>query len=328
MPLNKSAYIRYRVIDQCLTNSMHSYPSKEYILKKVEEVVGDVSISSVEKDFGKMKELFNAPIQYNRVHNGYHYTEENFSIKEFPLTEEEIEALDFSTAVLQVLKQTPIFQRFEGAIEKVISGYRAGKLLGKQDDEIIQVEAPVSESGSQYIQPLYQSILHLQPVSILYKSFVTEAKEHLFCPYLLKEYRNRWYVVGNSSLKENIIVLALDRIQAIKLVKAKWVGADSFRPNDYFKYSFGITQVSGSNPETVELALTPLQSKYVLSQPLHPSQKIISESENEVCISLEVYLTQELIMTILGLGSGVKVLKPDGLVRQIKDEIGKMNGLY
>ncbi|HUR12823.1 MAG TPA: WYL domain-containing protein [Flavitalea sp.] len=328
MPLNKSAYIRYRIIDQCLTNTMRTYPTKEFILDKVSEVVGPVSQSSLEKDFGKMKELFNAPIQYNRAQNGYHYTEEGFSIKEFPLTEEEIEALDFSTAVLQVLKQTPIFQRFEGAIEKVISGYRAGKLLGKEDDEIIQVEAPLSDSGSQFIQPLYQSILQLQPVFILYKSFVGEAKEHLFCPYLLKEYRNRWYVVGNSSQKENIIVLALDRIREIKVAKAKWVPDDSFRPNDYFKYSFGITQVHGAKPETVELSLTPLQSKYVLSQPLHASQKIISESEQEVKISLEVYLTQELVMTILGLGAGVKVLKPKDLVQTITDEIKKMNELY
>lgn len=307
---------------------MRPYPSKEYILKKVEDVVGDVSISSLEKDFGKMKELFGAPIQYNRIYNGYQYTEENFSIKEFPLTEEEIEALDFSAAVLQGLKQTPIFKRFEGAVEKVISGYRAGKLLDKADDEIIQVEAPLSDTGSQYIQPLYQAILHLQPLLVHYQSFVNEAKEHIFCPYLLKEYRNRWYVVGYSSQKHYTIVLALDRIKDIHLSKEKWIADEKFHPYEYFKYSFGITQIQNARPEKVVLSITPLQAKYIFTQPLHASQKLISENELEVQISLEVYLTPELIMTILGLGSGVKVLQPDELVKQIKEEIRNMHGLY
>ena len=307
---------------------MHPYPSKEYILKKVEDVVGDVSISSLEKDFGKMKELFGAPIQYNRIHNGYHYTEENFSIKEFPLTEEEIEALDFSAAVLQGLKQTPIFKRFEGAVEKVISGYRAGKLLDKADDEIIQVEAPLSDTGSQYIQPIYQAILHLQTLSIHYQSFVNEAKEHIFCPYLLKEYRNRWYVVGYSSQKKYTIVLALDRIKEIYPSKEKWVADTKFHPHEYFKYSFGITQMQDARPEKVVLSVTPLQAKYIFTQPLHSSQKVVSETESEVQISLEVYLTPELIMTLLGLGAGVKVLKPLSLIKVIKEELSKMNKLY
>ena len=328
MPLNKSAYIRYRVIDQCLTNSMHAWPTKEYILEKVEEVVGPVSLSSLEKDFGKMRELFNAPIQYNRAHNGYHYTEVGFSIKEFPLTEEEIEALDFSTAVLQVLKQTPIFKRFEGAVEKVISGYRAGKLLGKEDADIIQVESPVSDSGSQFIDPIYQAILHNQPLLVQYQSFVTEASEHEFCPYLLKEYRNRWYAVGYSVQKANTIVLALDRIIQITHSRSKWHKDEKFHPQEYFKYSFGITQMHDARPELVELSLTPLQSKYVLSQPLHASQKVISTSAKEVRITLEVYLTPELFMTILGLGSGVKVIKPKKLVDQIRGEINAMGKLY
>ena len=104
MPLNKNAYLRYRVIDQCLTNSMKPFPNKEFIREKLEEVVGRVSVSSIEKDFGKMKELFNAPIEFNRLKKGYYYTEPGFSIKEFPLTQDEITALDFSTGILQALK--------------------------------------------------------------------------------------------------------------------------------------------------------------------------------------------------------------------------------
>ena len=143
-----------------------------------------------------MRELFDAPIQYDRARGGYHYTEEGFSIKEFPLTEEEISALDFSTSVLQILKATPLFSRFEAAIEKVISGYRVGKILGKTDEELIQVEAPLGNSGAQWIETFYRSILERQTLVVTYRSFGGESKEYILCPYLLKEYRNRWYVAA------------------------------------------------------------------------------------------------------------------------------------
>jgi predicted DNA-binding transcriptional regulator YafY len=123
-------------------------------------------------------------------------------------------------------------------------------------------------------------------------------------------------------------VLALDRILEIQKAKSKWHTDEKFHPHEYFRYSFGITQMHDAKPELVELSLTPLQAKYVLSQPLHASQKVISTTDTEVCIILEVYLTPELTMTILGLGSGVKVIRPRKLVDMISKEINEMKKLY
>jgi len=329
MPVNKSALLRYRVIDACLTNSLRTYPSLEFIIDKIEEQLGTtLSDSMFNKDIQQMKRVYGAPIKYDRSHSGYYYTEPGFSIKEFPLTHDEIEALDFSTALFQLLKGTKMFHQFENAINKVIEGYRISKVIGKSENQILQVEEPLKTEGNQWLEIILKSITEKSCLKINYKGFGREEREHEFSAYLLKEYRNRWYAVGFSNRAKNIVVLALDRIRNIEVSKSKYVPGENFIPAEFFKYSLGITQVHEAKPQKIILSLLPAQAEYIISQPLHHSQKIIVRNSKEARIELHVYITSELKMLILSFGENVTVLSPPVLKNEIKDAIKKMQELY
>ena len=90
MPTNKNALARYQVIDSCLTNKQKKYPKLADLQNKIDERLGigedenGISDSTVKNDIKAMKKLWNAFIDYNRERRGYYYTEENFSIKQFP----------------------------------------------------------------------------------------------------------------------------------------------------------------------------------------------------------------------------------------------------
>ena len=329
MPVNKSALLRYRVIDACLTNHLRTYPSIEFIINKIEEQLGTtLSDSMFNKDIQQMKRVYGAPIKYDRSHGGYYYTEPDFSIKEFPLTHDEIEALDFSTALFQQLKGTKMFQQFENAINKVIEGYRISKVIGKSENEILQVEEPLKTEGNQWLEIILKSITEKSCLKINYKGFGREEREHEFSAYLLKEYRNRWYAVGFSNRAKNIVVLALDRIRNIEASKSKYVPGENFIPAEFFKYSLGVTQVHEARPQKIILSFLPAQAEYIISQPIHHSQKIIVKNNKEVRIELNVYITQELKMLILSFGENVAVLSPHALKNEIKNVIKKMQELY
>ena len=329
MPVNKSAFIRYRIIDGCLTNPMRRYPSIDDILEKIESQLGvGISSSMFNKDIRQMKELFNAPIKFDRTYNGYCYTQKDFSIREFPLTHDEINALDYSTALLHQLKGTRMFQHFENAINKVIEGYRLSQIIGKSEKQILQVEEPLRTDSSRWLEKILTAIVERSSLQIAYQGFGREEKAHLMSPYLLKEYRNRWYLIGYSSRAKNILVMALDRINKVNRSKEKFIDSKNFSPADFFQYSVGITQVHGSKPENVELSFSSAQAPYILSQPLHQSQTVIRQTPDELRISLHVYDTPELRMIILSYGPAVQVLKPSGLRREIKKIIGEMGALY
>lgn len=329
MPKNKSALLRYRIIDGCLTNSMHPYPSLDAIQKKVEQQL-DKSISSsmINKDFAAMKEIYGAPIVYNKTRGGYYYSDPKFSIQEFPLTEEEREALDFSTALLQQIRGTRLFQQFENAINKVIEGYRISKIAGIKQRQFLQVEEPVRPQDSPYLEQLLQSIIHQQPLAITYQGYGREPKLHQFSAHLLKEYRNCWYVVGYSDRGKNLLMFALDRIKEISNSNSEYIKVEGFDPDEFFKYSFGITQIHEAKPEKVVLQFTAYQAPFVLNQPLHHSQKVLKQNNDVVEIEYHVYITTELIMTILSYGKEVKVLQPKSLKDRIKATVQEMAAQY
>lgn len=328
MPVNKSAMVRYRIIDGCLRNSMHRYPTIEYIQGKVNDAGYDVSVSMLHKDLGAMKREFNAPIEYDRQKGGYYYTDEHFSIQGVPLTSDEIAALDYSTALLQQIKGSKMFQQFENAINKLIEGYRISKITGEETTRFLQIEEPLRQIDSQWLEPILQAIMNKKVLRISYHPFGRDQKEHLISPYLLKEYHNRWYLVGHSERANNILVMALDRIQKIEETNELYVYPASFNPQDFFRYSFGITQIHGEEPERVVLSFTPHQAQYILSQPLHHSQKVIKINKQGIQVEYEVYLSHELTMTILSYGSEVKVLMPKKLQNLVRDSLKKTILLY
>jgi predicted DNA-binding transcriptional regulator YafY len=137
----------------------------EVIVKKIEQQL-EVSISDslFSKDIKQMKRIYSAPIKYDRFHNGYCYTEPDFSIREFPLTHEEIEALDFSTALFHQLKGTRLFQQFENAINKVIEGYRISKIIGRSELQILQVEEPLKNETTNWLELILRAIVEKRAI--------------------------------------------------------------------------------------------------------------------------------------------------------------------
>lgn len=332
MPATKSAFARYRIIDDILSNRQLGFEakSKDAIIRRIEEKL-DISLSEsmFHKDLRDMRDELDAPIAFDRKLNCYRYAEDGFSIRGLGLTSAEKEALDYSTAVFEQMKGTKMFSHFESAINKVIKGYRLSEYLGKSEKQILQVEEPSPGVGEQWVDVILENIVQGQrALSILYEPYGRPAKLHDFSPYLVKEYRNRWYTVGHSSRSKTVLVLALDRIKTIGPAKTRFISDSDFKPEEYFKYSMGITQIHDARPETVRLSFTPLQTPYILSQPWHHSQKLVKKTDAETIIELEVYLTHELLMAILGCGAEVKVLKPGKLVELVRETIERMGRVY
>jgi predicted DNA-binding transcriptional regulator YafY len=67
------------------------------------------------------------------------------------------------------------------------------------------------------------------------------------------------------------------------------------------------------------LSFNPLQGKYVKSLPLHESQVILKDNEQELLIKLTLFVTYDLLMEILSYGDNVRVLQPLSLVDEIRD---------
>lgn len=323
MPKNKQAYIRYRIIDACIRNKQKPFPTKEELIKAC-EVIASVSLRTIEQDLYDMQndeELgYLAPIKYDKRQKGYYYEDPNFSISNIPLKENDLYALEFAVALLKQFEGIDTVAQFSEAVTKIEDYVNVRSLMTDTDmAQVIQLEQSTSSSGQQFLNLILGAIKEHKTITFTYQKFDSSAaKEHVLAPYVLKEYRNRWYVTGKSN--DIIVTFGLDRILTLALNKELFTPDPEFNINDYFKYSFGISVSNNLKPEEIILQFTPTQGAYIKSQPLHATQQILKESPDFMQVSIRVIPSFELKSQLLSYGSSVRVLEPDWLKQEIITE--------
>jgi predicted DNA-binding transcriptional regulator YafY len=183
--------------------------------------------------------------------------------------------------------------------------------------------------GSEHLKPLLGAIRDRRKVAISYHKFKSQesAVDYIVDPYLLKEYQNRWYLVGISARADDFRIFGLDRIQSLRVGDELFKRRRGVDPRELFGHTVGLTY-NENPPEYVELSLTPLQGKYIKSLPLHHSQEVLVDTDEELRISLFVNPNFEFKQKILMQGDAVKVLEPTWLAMEIRATLKKAAKQY
>jgi len=335
MSQNKNAQIRFRIIDKAIRNPYNPYPSKTALREACEEAiygsVGGVNIcdSTIEKDMANMKMEHDAPIKYSKKFGGYYYTDPAFSMNEIPLTDDDFEAIRFAANTLSQFKEVGMFRQFGSAIEKIVD--RLTLSSDPRDETIgnfVQFETAVSSGGSEFLSPLLSSIRSSTAVFFDYQSFQAQTrKPRKVLPLLLKEYRNRWYLISYDVVKEAIITYALDRMFDLQTSEEKLRSPQDFKPDQFFRHAIGIT-ASNSLPESVVFKADNIAAKYIDSQPFHASQQLVKEGKNKTTFSMVVFVSEELIRSFLSYGGEIEVIEPGYLKRELQERAHAILGKY
>lgn len=335
MIASKNAILRYRIIDRCIRSSAFPYPSKQELREACEEELygsqngSHICESTIEKDLFAMRNEHDAPIKYSRKEKGYYYTDSDYTIDEIPLNDKDVDAIKMAANVLYQFKNSNLFQNFDFAISKILDRVNiSNKIDDEEIDSFVQFEKVSSPKGGEFLEDLLSAIKQRRKVQFEYQGFKADDKSvRRIHPYLLKEYRHRWYVIGKNEMKKRIQTFGLDRLSELQVLEDKYSVDKSFDPDMFFKYSIGITANTGA-PISIRIATDELLSKYLLSQPLHFSQQYIGVEGDKHLFEYFLLPTYELKQQILGFGAELKVLSPPSFVSEIKNAIDEMNSLY
>lgn len=148
-------------------------------------------------------------------------------------------------------------------------------------------------------------------------------------PYALKEFNDRWYLIAKDLKDGRIKTFGLDRITELDISTNRFTISTAFNLEEMFRYCFGIITPRDCDPEEIILSFIPEQGKYTKSLPLHESQKILIDDEEELRIQLKLYITHDFVMELLSFGADMKVLKPKSLINLVKkahEDAGKLYG--
>ena len=335
MAQNKNALIRYKTIDKCLQNPYRKWTLEDLIeecseaLYEYEGKDSSVSKRSVQLDIQLMRSDklgYNAPIEvYDKKY--YRYSEPNYSITNIPITDNDIQVLLETVEMLKQFKDFSLFNEVGDIIQKLEDKVYSEKIKRKP---IIHLDKNENLKGIHYLDVLYQAISKKVCLIIDYKSFkAREINQFHFHAYILKEYNNRWFVLGKKDALNDIMNLALDRIEKITFDLKKEYRDLDFDADEYFKHTIGVTVINEPAAHTITMRVDKRNAPYVLTKPLHHSQKLINANEDgSIEISIIVHLNYELERVILGFGSSIKVLKPNNLKRRIARNLKEAHEQY
>jgi predicted DNA-binding transcriptional regulator YafY len=121
-----------------------------------------------------------------------------------------------------------------------------------------------------------------------------------------------------------ITPFALDRIERLDLLQTKYIMNESVDFETYFDEMVGVTISSNKEVEEVLLLIDVEQLPYVLSKPIHKSQRLVKTNEDgSAIIVIHVIPNFELIQLLLSFGERVTILSPASLRQEIIGRIEK-----
>jgi len=335
MSINKLALIRYKTLDDCLRNKRRKWTLDD-LIEKVAEVLYNkegidtgVSKRTIQADIQLMRSDklgYNAPIVV-KAKKYYSYSDEGYSITHAPINHSDVDKMK---EIVGVLKQLNGFSYFDEMSEMIARLENNLYTTTHQSRNCIQFEDNKQLKGLPFITPLYQAILNKKSLSLTYQSFKAQQPQQIIVyPYLLKEYRNRWFLVAGQKEGRYLLTLALDRIIGFEeTTREKYLEHDGIDFDVYFNNLLGVSKNEKDIPHKVLLWIDKAHAPYVLTKPLHHSQTVIKEVHDGVIFRIDVVLNFELEREILGFGEFMKVLSPRLLAGRINKRLEKAGKNY
>lgn len=365
MSSNKNAVIRYMYLDQMLSDRYNKYTCEE-LLKKVNErlefagyptIGGDQSdyeryIKSgkrvIQLDLQALQESpFNMEIDSSEKLYGspvYRYVDQTQSLFNKPLSDDEKRLLQ---EVLNTLGQFAGLDSFTWLhdLQEKLNDKRAFG-CGEYDKEMQEPRKIISFSsndylkGTDYLGTLFALISNKKVVDVEYEPFGGTPRTIRLCPYLLKQYNERWYLIGTPLATEEFpyredfyVNLPLDRMNGVTAVD----GVEYVDCDEYFEERYedivGITWIKEEEQREIIFAVKDSYVGYVDTKPLHGSQiKFPAEKQKELhdknaafagytFYSINVKPNRELYNALYRNGEDIILISPTGIREKMIQEL-------
>lgn len=341
MPVNKHALIRYHALDKCFSNFARRFYIEDLIAACNEALynfTGDEKYSDplnpgisrrqilVDINFMESPEGWSAMV--DRIKDGrrvyYRYEDVDYTIDNQPITDEELTQLRETTLMLSRFKGLPQFEWIDTMITNLEDKFN----LKGAEQSVISLDNNEFVAGIEHISTLFNAIINKTPLQIRYKTFHKGSFTWTIHPYFLKQYNNRWYLIGlNDDEYKNITHLGLDRIESIDILHIPYIENSQIENIDeYFEDIVGVSFPPNRIVEKVVLKFSQHRFPFIKAKPIHGSQKI--QDENDCLISLEVMPNRELEAILLSFGEDVEVIEPQSLRQQLAEKIKKTYEKY
>ncbi len=284
---------------QNIIQFIYDYPntSKAKILEFLTDKDFLISSRTLERDIERIRSDFGLEIVYTKEHNGY-YIDEEKSVK--------------VQSFFKFLEITTIADIFS---ESLINSNKILNFVSFDDSKNFK--------RIENLKPILIAISQNRKIRFTHENFAMNTfKQYEITPLLLKEFENRWYVIGIPEGMEEIRTFGIDRITELNLGKLSKLKRSLYKSQlEGFENIIGL-DFQNNKPINVRILVDGLHIKYMESLPIHHSQVIHSKNDKgQYFVDFFLVPNYEFITQILKIGDEAVVLEPMELKEKIKQTL-------
>jgi predicted DNA-binding transcriptional regulator YafY len=255
----------------------------------------------------------------------YRYKDLSFNLPLFEDVNIVKEKLDAAIYAIDKFKGIPQFDWLKICLKSIENDRVAGV------SSIMSFESNADLEGLEHIQTICDAIANKYPIKLTYKPFHSNEQLINVHPYHLKQFNNRWFMIGKPEDCNKLHNYAIDRILSITHLSKEYIETD-IDFDDYFYNVVGVS-VPDRPIERVELLVKKERYPYIKTKPLHCTQKHIKEKDTTdfVCIEICVIPNRELVTLLMSFSSDIIVVNPvtlrDNISNKVKDMYNSYNAI-
>lgn len=343
MPKNKNFQKRITILDECFSTRTGAF-TLERLISVVQEKLGtSVSRKTIQNDISYIKgvienensrtiDFIETPVFIPKLFDGkktiFKYADISLALGNQLLSKSDQEQLEETLAILSRYRNREDFFWLDELFPRIKASFN---LVHEDYNGLISYQSNRDYSGQSLVGKIYNQLIRKKVLIIEYKSFNDEkSRLRRIHPYHLKQYNNRWFLLGfeESEIYTGITNLALDRI--IEMTETiDEIIIDQTDWGDYFDEMIGVSRFPDQEPVEVKLRFSKKRMPYVLTKPIHgASQRLDKLDPEERTIILNILPNNEMYQTLFSFGSDVEVLSPEYVKIKLKENAEKVLGYY
>ena len=328
MPVDKQVMLRYQVLNKCFRSRYREYTIDDLVdecnkaLRRIDKP--DVSKRTIQNDINILEADYGIVLD-DKLKQGkkrlYRYVDTNYSIPLFRINDEERHKLHDAIRVLENFEGEPMYDWARTLLMQIEGG-----LFSEESTPVVSFQSNPDLKGIHHFTGLLKAITTKRVLRLRYTPFGKDTMTARIYPYHLKQYNDRWYLIAQAIGFDGYSNYALDRLEEFEEIAIPYKEPE-IDFSDYFDDVVGVT-IPECDAEDIIIKVYKASMSFVLTKPIHLSQRIIKKSDEYTVISINVKPNYELDSKILSFGSNIEVLSPVAYRSHLSEKIHAMNQIY
>lgn len=289
----------------------------------------EVSYKSIMRDIDYLKHQCDAPIEYDQQLHGYYYTEDSYQLPAISISESDLFAIYIARKALQQYRNTPIYRKLASVFTKIEESLP--DRVSVSPDWVEERVSVFSDQQTEISPVIWDTVAealhknHRLKVSYL-KPGADRTDSREVDPYHVVSFQGEWYLIGFCHLRQEIRTFALSRIKRAEAQENTYSIPHDFSFEQFSGRQFGIFRSDRLYEVSVHFSAG--NAPYVQEREWHAEQAITQQKDGSIILSFPTSHLFEVKRWVLSWGSGVEVLAPPELRRDVRAELEKALRAY